>query len=159
MRYIDRQLEVSACVPIAITNALIWAGRKVAFRELRETFVELGWNPKIGSTNREIQVMLEHFGFGIIQVENPSVRDIERYLDNGRSVLLAYTWFMPKDRPLRKSKSHLVFIDGHEGLFLGIKNVNGNGAEYKPRLQAYMDLINRRNYRSLMPIAWLLEKP
>jgi hypothetical protein len=157
MTFINKQIDPKGCVPIALTNAKRWTGEFVHFPEVRSKCIPLGFNPKsgvMGGTKGDEMVdrMCRALGLKFTRIGVRSVSDIERLLDMGFGVVLSYAWFMRRMRPSRICGGHLIFIKGHEGSFLDALNVNGNGAEYKPKLDQY---IKTFKYGSQV---WLIER-
>jgi hypothetical protein len=147
--FIDRQLNTTGCGPIALVNALRWLGYpndsarkgpwpKPCFYELYDEFVRFGYLPKTGVEDWWINVMLTYFGVRFHEMKVRDVRQIERALNSGAGVLLTYVWDLEATRPVRKRKGHAIFVTGHCGPLLHALNVNGNGGEYKPKMQEYL---------------------
>lgn len=139
--YIDRQSKAATCGPIAITNCLLWTGHinpRVKRTEewmshLMPGFLETGYDVSRGVRTTWITANLIQRAIPFTSYDSVrSIRVIEKALDRGNAILLAYA-----HRSDLKS-GHVIFIDGVEGIFFNAYNVNGNGAEYKPRLNRFL---------------------
>jgi len=144
-KYINRQVIKNACGPIAIVNALLWMGcldpqerqPRDWLEQLMPWFKQMGFRFS-GIDDHFIHAVLARFKVNFTSKLVRSSREIEVLLGKNRSVLLSYYWANMPNRPVRKGSGHLIFIDGHEGQFFNAYNVNGNGAEYKGKLDRYL---------------------
>ena len=121
MRYITRQPHNMSCGPVAVINALKWLGYSATYRDHINSFE---WSYKNGIRHSKITKSLREYGVKFKIKENPTVSNIEKALDNGRSVMLSWCWYSNSNGK-KKSGRHCVFIDKHTSTQIMSKNTWG----------------------------------
>ncbi len=111
MRF-SKQRGLSDCTPVALANALKWAGKSVSYsREKALLCRAVGHDPRSGGTSWLTtggSFVREGKGlFSVIALHNPLVREIERHLLDGGSVVLSYLFFYKK---LDQVRRHTVLV-------------------------------------------------
>ena len=123
MRYIRHQPHGMSCGPVAVLNALKWLGYSASYRDHIFNFE---WDFKNGTRHNSITQSLREYGVKFKIKSNPTAADIERILDNGRSVVLSWAWYEGG-----RSARHCIFIDGHTLTIFLSKNTWSNKSTKK----------------------------
>ncbi len=114
VRYV-RQRDTFRCGPIAILNALKWAGAPVTAALLPEITAVAGCVYPEGTQPKDFAPALRAFGekyFSVGTVPLPSIRAIENCLrEEDRAVLVNYGWF---------NRDAGNALTGHYTLFTGV---------------------------------------
>jgi hypothetical protein len=125
MRYINCQKKLrgagGCCGWIAVTNTLKWLGYSISYKRLTE-----GVSSKLlntGLENHEVEKLMKLWRVKSKRVKAPTVRDIERELDNGNAVLLNYYWIDDDNKKENYERAHACFIHGHDKDNLFIENI------------------------------------
>lgn len=155
MRFI-RQRDQYSCGPIAIINALKWAGAYLTYKSdfkkiknLCKTTISWGTTPE--NISKVLSVYSEHINFEVKALI--TLKIIDKHLKSGGSVILEY-WFNEDG----VYDGHYVFIfrkDGHD--FIAVNNMNGAPAAQPCTRQMLKSMLRCKKYRHTgSPSAWLI---
>lgn len=114
-RYV-RQRDAFRCGPVAILNALKWAGCRVTAELIPDLAREVSCAAPLGTSLSNMTRGLHKWGKGIFFTQTdrrPSLQKIERSLREGKAVILGY-WYHTDDQ---KNKN---FKNGHYALITKI---------------------------------------
>ena len=133
MRYVNKQQHKASCGPVAVINALKWLGCSVNYRDSLDIFKVLGYHENGGGTWKSGVInMLRFFKIRFEFKDRIKVRDIEKAIDDGYSVVLSYRWYENN-----KYGNHLVFIDKYTDKLIKSKNERFNGGDYGAKKSEY----------------------
>src|SRR3989344_6696712 len=115
-RYAKQPRGSSVCGPIAILNALKWAGARATLRaHLKEIVEEAGCNQETeGTLLTAFESALRHFGKEQFRVRTvfpwPGIETLEAFLRNSEhAVITGFRW---RDKEPLTSGEHYAFITG-----------------------------------------------
>ena len=100
MRF-SKQRTLVDCAPVALANALKWAGKDVSYsREKAFWYEAVGCDPRAGGTSwwttgNSFAREGEGF-FSVVTLHNPLVKEIEEHLLSGGALVLSYLFFRKK---------------------------------------------------------------
>ncbi len=126
-RYI-KQRDKFRCGPVAVMNALKWAGEDVSYvadRDRLDKLCNCG-PPPSGTNHPGFDRALRAAGKGIYSVRKvryPTLREIEEHLQNGHAVVFNYYW---RDEEEGTSARHFEFLVGVSPSGKSIYVVNGS---------------------------------
>jgi len=130
MRYL-RQRDQFTCGPVAIMNAIRWAGGEARYEDKFDDYVERcrcvpPWGTKHGAFDR----VLREEGGGLYEVRRvyrPTIPQMTQHLLNGGAVILNYrSGEKHKDRRKEKRHFYLLIEASPFGLIFGTVNRNRN---------------------------------
>ena len=168
-RYV-RQNDHFSCGPVAIANAMKWAGLKFSYAKSRERFLKACncQNP-VGTTTRNFERALRELTDGLIEVKRrygASTEDIKNHIKDGGSVVVCgkRVW----DFQLGSHYFNCVDYDGNKFLVTNeTPSGSVNGEEIyswlwltKKQFEKKIDSgdISDELYRTKYPKAWFLTK-
>jgi hypothetical protein len=93
-RYI-KQRDRYNCAPVAIINALKWAGEKATYSELNRLKELCKCKSPEGTWSDHFHTALgkEKGLINSRQIKNPSLTEINEWLDKGNAVIVLYNWW------------------------------------------------------------------
>jgi hypothetical protein len=123
--YINKQKRLrgwrGCCGFVSVVNLMKWLGHALSYKE----FVK-GVPTEIledGMSNSEMDALLKTSGTaGHKHTEYPTVKRIERLLNEGRAVILGYYWIDDDNKEGNYERPHFAFIHGHDKENLFIEN-------------------------------------
>jgi hypothetical protein len=126
MKYINRQSKLRGCAGscgfISVINLLKWLDYSVSYKEFTKDIPTeiLGG----GMYNNEMESLLRRWGVKKIRKhkEFPTVKRIERILDEDRAIILGYYWIDYVSKRNCPARPHFAFIHGHNDKDLFIEN-------------------------------------
>lgn len=106
-----KQLNKTDCGPIAVINALKWAGLKVSigknYKDIRQSCY---WVPRDGTDAIDMRGCLDRFdGVATNQIWRYTLKSLDQSLDNGKALILLYTLFARG-----QDRGHFIFIHGRD---------------------------------------------
>jgi hypothetical protein len=91
-----RQRDQFRCGPVAIMNALKWAGKKCSYDELRDPLTRsCKCKSPHGTKHRNFDAVLREAGkklYSVRRVYHPTLAEIESHLRGGGAIVLNYKW-------------------------------------------------------------------
>lgn len=122
-----KQLNKSDCGPIAVLNALKWAGEPVSIRKnYKEIRDNCFWIPRIGTESFDLQSFLDRWdSIATSRVWSYTLKALDSSLKQGKTLILLYT-FRRKD----KDQGHFIFIHGQDKNGYFIYNDYDNNKEH-----------------------------
>lgn len=161
-RYV-RQRDRFRCGPVAILNALKWAGSDATARLLPKLSRETKCDPHYpGTWKEDLAVILRKRGkkyFSIRQDSRSSLKKIEECLRDGGSVLLCF--LCPGTRDRDGWDGHYSFITGVSNSgssFMVVNRVTGERPGLLRRRSLRNDLLRRKHDGTWYPTVWYLKK-
>lgn len=152
-----RQKDQYSCGPVAVINALKWAGLPLTYKsDFKEIKTRCKTTADWGTTPHNISKVLSQYdelSFEIKQLI--TLKDIEEHLLSGGAVILEY-WF--KDETLYDG--HYVFIYEREGNdFVVVNHMSDGSAVQVCSRQNLKSMLRCKKYRYTgSPSAWLIRK-
>lgn len=105
-----KQRDQYRCGPIAILNALKWAGKKVTYKKHIERLTrECKCKAPKGTWWFDITRVLRKYGFSIYKRRVLSAKEIKKHLSNGGAIIVNAYW----DR--KKNQRHFFLLLSNEG--------------------------------------------
>jgi len=166
-RYAKQPRGSSICGPIAILNALKWAGAQATLRkDLKEIIKKTGCNRgEYGTMLTAFEVALRHFGkewFRVtVKYPWPGIETLETFLRNPEhAVITVFRW---RDKKSLTSGEHYAFITGVSKTGRTFFSVN-YGDNYQTvahvRREEILEdhRISKDEWGGIFPHLWFLEK-
>lgn len=160
MRYIEDQRHIASCGPVAISNAMKWAGISPnAYDIIHSVCGAYGYKLWCGMSHYWLTRVLKLVGLRFTKQCHPTVRDIERCLDNGGVCILGYRYWR-----WREAREHYIFIHGHTSKYLKISNGHFKTRGKKKlkikenRKDVFRKLFEQSRRTSDYPGAWFIER-
>lgn len=158
MRFI-KQKDQYSCGPIAIMNALKWAGLHTTYKthfykikSLCKTTILWGTTPDNMTTT-----LLKHSKYLSFTTKSlVTLKEIDKHLNAGGAVILEY-WF--KDEGMNLYDGHYVFIFRERGYdFIAVNAIGISVAQPCPR-DMLKSMLSCKKYRHTgSPSAWFISK-
>lgn len=161
-RYVNQPNPYS-CGPIAILNALKWAGLDVTLQQLplleyrcRIIDPESDDEDDQGTWNHDFDRVLRWAGKKafkkVLRRKNPSLKEIKEHLKSGGAICLNYYWI---DDKLRQEGQHLTFLSGMKrGL---IQTINDHDDPEKVQLRTSKTIKKWLSIKEIeCPVAWFV---
>lgn len=152
-----RQRDQYSCGPIAILNALKWAGLQLTYKDNFKQIKKLckttaSWGTTPENITNVLSKYTEHLNFEIKALI--TLKDIERHLKKGGAVILEY-WFKEN---LDIYDGHYVFIFQIFGKdFVVANGIDGKEAIHICSRKELKSMLRCKRYRNTgSPSAWLL---
>ncbi|MFA5024119.1 MAG: C39 family peptidase [Patescibacteria group bacterium] len=89
IRYVKQRDEYS-CGPIAILNAMKWLGKPVTYKDLARLKDICCCRSPNGTWPKVISVVLKILKIKYLYKAKPSIKEIDKHLDDGGSILLVH---------------------------------------------------------------------
>lgn len=163
-RYI-KQYDSFSCGPIAILNALKWAGMRVTRKShirrlVKECKSKLGKSPKDwGTYSADLDKTLRKYGeklFEVRKVRKCGIKELHKQLADNGAIIIAHL-----DEGQREPEGHFSFwfkVDTDGLLFTGVNDGGGKAVTTQTREQL-IDKIRKRNIDGdCYPDVWFLTK-
>ena len=114
MRY-TRQYDKTSCGPVALVNALKWAGMKVPWRDSKQHWIKLT-RCRNGTSPQDLNIAIRQY-FPNARRIKPHIRKIERHLKNGGGIIIHVMGKNPRF-------NHWAFLDSvsPNGQVFGVVN-------------------------------------
>ena len=162
MRYV-RQRNQFTCGPVAVLNAVRWAGGRARFEDKFDDYVERcrcvpPWGTKHGAFDRVLRVEGDGL-YKVRRVYRPTIAQITSHLLNGGAVILNYRTGKKHKDP-RKERRHFYMLTASSPFGMIFEAVNRN--ENTPALSEISiwdlekDFKHRRSDRAFK--AWFLTR-
>ncbi len=151
MRYINKQPDGYSCGPVAVMNAIKWLGGKMSFKKDRDIFTGFGCD-KDGTNRLELTESLKAFNIKHKYYKTTTIKDIERCLARGSSVILLYKLYVE-----RGSWGHCVFIDKDNDWWFKSYNFTKEGIYVAPKFllgQWFRSSRRWSNKKFKYPVMW-----
>jgi hypothetical protein len=148
-----KQRDNYSCGPVAIVNALKWAGVRATYAHvtlysiLCETEKDIG--TQISALHKALTLTK---AFKVVRLYNPSIKRIDEHVDGGGAVLFASTTVLTEE----DYEGHYALIVSRSPKKFGICNLDTSGNSYRayPRnlfIRKYM-----KRFKRGKPVVWLL---
>ncbi len=162
-RYV-RQRDQFRCGPIAILNALKWAGSDATAELLPRLSRETKCDPHYpGTWKTDLAMTLRKRGkkyFSVRQDGHPSMKKIEKCLRRGESVLICF--LCPGSRAKYGEwgghYSLIVGVSDSGSSFMAVNRVTGEKPGFLRRRSLRNDLCRRKHDGTWYPTVWYLRK-
>jgi hypothetical protein len=116
MRYIEKQPEYNTCGPVAVMNALKWLRQPINYKQYISIFKDFCHEDVFDGTWKcDLINYLKLFKIRYKLMPPPTIKKIEKYINNGYGVILGFDWFYSKTK-------HMVFIDKQTKDFFIVHN-------------------------------------
>ena len=105
---------MTTCGPVAIINALRWAGQKAPY-SLSKSKIRKAckWNSGKGTRHTNFEKALRKFGgkyFSIRKKKRPTLKEMRKHLSAGQAIVLSYAWESGGER-----SRHFSLLIPHDG--------------------------------------------
>jgi hypothetical protein len=138
-RYV-KQRDLYSCGPIAVANALKWAGKDISYKKHHKGFKRLcGAHNIKGVRPRNLEKALKVAGkglFSITPVCKPKLEEIDKHLSGNGCIVLSYAW---TERKVEENVT-IVYVNGH---YINILDKTSNGILYKVTNDGCYDPVKR----------------
>lgn len=161
-RYL-RQYNNFSCGPIAILNALKWAGRRVTYAyHYEQLAVDCGLKADeddYGTDNRDLDRVLRMHGkdyYTVRKPKTPTFEEFEQHLKNGGSAILCYLHY-DEEGP----EGHYAFFPEYleeSDIFVGINDKMYETYTERTRTELLNRFKKREHGKSTYPRVWLLTR-
>jgi hypothetical protein len=125
MKFINSQKKLrgsgGCCGWIATINALKWLGFSISYKRFTKGVDSELLNS--GLYNNQVKGLMRTWGIKFKTHKNPSVRDIEKVLNQGKAVVLNYYWIDDENKKENYERGHATFIHGHNKDNFFIENI------------------------------------
>ena len=151
-RFIKQRDEYS-CGPVAIVNALKWAGIKATYAHVKKYKRICKTEEDMGTTLFAIHETLAATKvFKIVRLYNPPIKRIDEHIDGGGAVLFGST----KIKTEESYEGHYALIVSRSQKRYGVCNLEPPGKSYKTCCRKRFIKKFMKRFEGDKPVVWLL---
>lgn len=152
MKYVA-QRNLYSCGPIAIINALKWAGQNVTYKKYYKKLIRKTKCTYSGTHDLNISVALFDYVNSFNKIEwlvEPTIKDINKHLSSGGAAIISYDLL---SNEVKERECHFLLVVKKEKEYYHVVNGTQGGKAFE---KWHKSIINMR--LKAAQSAWLLER-